>query len=410
MRREVQQDARGQGRAMSLATAVTGAREWKFDLAGPDDLLARACRDLKAGQWWVAQESLDTCADFDTRARRSELLAAVAARGDTDGYWLSEQPDNRHARLLAARAAVLRVKRASAEIRPALIPKAEELCHRAAEADPADPTPWIALLILRALGARADRTLTITEGWTKFAALRRYRSDQPWGETVANLMAGPGPAQPGIAQQRHAQQILYGGAAIPETPIVGPWDVLFELWSRHPHSREGNLRFLDALRVEDAKLFAQLASQIAPPDSLLQMLPLSANLAEYRYRVERDGSVLAKESLAQRVWEDPQLRNVAVNLYEYWFLPRLTIRAPVEIGAYSLLAHALVMTPGKDAVEERDLRGWRDRDDRQSRRAADVMAAMRPYASTYPWSVTAPGGNGRQAFTKVAAELGVAPI
>lgn len=395
---------------MSVVGPARRSGAWIFDPAGPDDVLVRACQDLKAGRYSIANEALSTCADHDTRARRSELLAAVAARGDADAYWLKEQPDNPHAQLLAARTAVLRVKRASDSVRPALVPEAEALCRNAAQAAPADPTPWVALLVLRALDGRAARSQTLAEAWPAYAASRDIDPAAPWAESLATHLAGELPTEPSVDQLHYYRQRIYHvTSTLPDLLVPGPWDVLLEVWSRHPHSREACLRFLDSLTVGDAKVFAGLIRQISPPDSLLQTLPLSANLIDFRYRLENEGATLAEENLADQVWADPHLRNLAADLYEYWFLPRMPAKAPVEIAVYSLLAHALSMTRGEDPVDRTDRLAWRDRPDQQARRAADVIAAMRPYASTHPWSVTDPGHDGRQAFTAVADEFGIDP-
>jgi hypothetical protein len=387
---------------VSGGTAARAVDAWTWDPAGPDDLLARACADLKAGRYWLAAEALAETGDHDTRARRSALLAAHAAKGDMDVHWLKEAPANPDARLLAARTAALRVRHAPEHLRARLLPRAVELCRQAAEAAPRDPTPWVAVLMLRAVGSRRGRSLTLADAWSVFVASPAApRLDGPWNEAIAAHLAGPPPPNP-TAEQLHYRRarIHHAAQALLELPVVGPWDALFEVWARAPRSREGNLRFLDCLTVGDARMFADLMRQVAPPDSLLQTLPLTANLADYRHRLNAETSAIGRGDLAQRVWEDETLAHLALDLYEDWFTRRVRRRAPVEAAEYLLLAHALVMTGAHRPHEVRRS---------HHRRAAEVIETVKPYASPHPWALTAPHGNGQLAFAETADELGIKP-
>jgi hypothetical protein len=92
---------------------------WVWNPAGSDEQLALACKDLEAGRFAVASEALNACrSQFETRSRRSALLASVAARVDAVDHWVAEEPSNPDALLLAARTAVVHARRAMRRAAP----------------------------------------------------------------------------------------------------------------------------------------------------------------------------------------------------------------------------------------------------------------------------------------------------
>lgn len=375
----------------ALATGRTGG--WVWDPAGPDELLARACTDLKAGRFGLASEALVGCgADFAARSRRSALLASVAAGVDAADHWLAEDPKNPDALLLAARVAVLRARRAQPrDLRLAgdLADLAEELCFAAARANPRDPTPWVALLALRKLTGGRE---SVAEGRALYeerngvGAGGRTAGGRRWNEQVAEALTGGwGPSS------RQRRPAWYVPEALADTLVAGPWSVMFEVWARDPLSREGHHRFLDCLSVQDAHQFAALIAEATAPSAAVQLLPLAAHLADYRYRSRRGRSNDLLDQ-AGAVWQSPALQLTCLELYSTWFLPRYKAREPVAVADYALLAHALFMA-GEST--------WS--------KAASVIEAMKPFAATHPWSLTAANGDGAHAFAACARALHVEP-
>ncbi|WP_175647334.1 hypothetical protein [Streptomyces cyaneochromogenes] len=256
--------------------------------AADDRLLASVSVDVRAGRYLSARDALaETRGDFALRAHRSLVLASEAADSDLVERWLAEEPGS-EAALLWARVAVLRALRAA----DARDPRTEALerialaaCDRAATADPADPTPWVAKLAM--------------------ARLHRLRDQAPRG-----LLTAPS----------------------------GPWRLFAHVLSLDPWHREAHHRFLACFfpryggSVTAAWDVAAFLGQRAPADSPLRLLPLVALVECY------DPTQL----LADRVWEQPQWRATALAIHENWLPAAADYRfTPVLDLAY--LAHALVM-------------------------------------------------------------------
>ncbi|MFJ8536755.1 hypothetical protein [Streptomyces sp. NPDC093591] len=256
--------------------------------AADDRLLASVCVDVRAGRCLSARDALaETHGDFALRAHRSLVLASEAADSDLVERWLAEEPGP-EAALLWARVAVLRALRA-ADVRD---PRAEALerialaaCERAATADPADPTPWVAKLAM--------------------ARLHRLRDQAPRG-----LLTAP----------------------------PGPWRLFAHILSLDPWHREAHHRFLACFftrhggSVTAAWDVAAFLGQRAPDDSPLRLLPLVALVASY------DPTQL----LADRVWEQPQWRSTALAIHRDW-LPTVAEYRFTPVLDLAYLAHALVM-------------------------------------------------------------------
>ncbi|HET9379375.1 MAG TPA: hypothetical protein VFP69_00905, partial [Streptomyces sp.] len=120
-----------------------------FDEALDDAELIAARADLAQGRWQSARSLLvRTGEDWDRRGHRVTVLARERYCGPWAREWLLAEPDSVDAAVLLA----------LAEVRRALLgkqkpPRAREACQKAAELAPADPTPWLGLLMLeRAVG------------------------------------------------------------------------------------------------------------------------------------------------------------------------------------------------------------------------------------------------------------------
>jgi hypothetical protein len=366
-----------------LATARAG---WVWDPAGADEGLAAACRDLEAGRFGLASETLAvTRGDFAARARRSMVMASVAAAGDGEAarHWLREQPDNPDAVLLWARTAVvLALRSPDAPTRwPVLASRA---CHLAAEASPADATPWVALLALARLGRFARAT--VREGWDLYwqrhgphFGPREHLDDLDarWRRRVTRGLAGLAAHWP-VSNRSTDNRAEVAAEQLGLMAGRGPWELMLEVWARDPQSREGHHRMLECLSPRfggSGRAMAEFAAMVAlavPDEHELQLLPLAARVEECR----ASGTV---------EWTD---RRACVNAYFDWFVPLRKSGRPLAVADCSLLAHALYMA-------------------RERTYAGAVISAMSPYGSSYPWSVTNPRGDGAAGFLEAARDLNV---
>jgi hypothetical protein len=370
---------------------------WVWNPAGPDDQLALACKDLEAGRFGIAREVLRACFwDFEARSRRSALLAATAARLDAVDHWLAEEPGNPDALLLAARTAVVRTRRAvaagSGDAQSAH--RARQLCLAAAAVHPADPTPWVAQLMLAE--AVGNKPLTIAEGYALYmerhakragaAARARHAAGRPWSEQLALALSAWHPPL-SVHLRRSPWPLSRVADTFQELLAQGPWDLMFEVWARDPLGREAHHWLIDCLPVHDAHRFATVVSMAVPNDASVQLLPLVANLAEYRW-LSASGAASGPERAAADVWASKALHGVCVELYFGWFKKAEENGGMKPVADYSLLAHALVKVG-------------------EAQFAARVLEAMKPFGPTYPWSVT--GTDGAREFLRVAEHLGVSP-
>jgi hypothetical protein len=256
--------------------------------AADDRLLASVCVDVRAGRYLSARDALaETRGDCGLRAHRSLVLASEAADSDLVERWLAEEPGP-EAALMWARVAVLRALRAA----DARDPRTEALerialaaCGRAATANPADPTPWVAKLAM--------------------ARLHRLRDQAPRG-----LLTAP----------------------------AGPWRLFAHVLSLDPWHREAHHRFLACFfpryggSVTAAWDVAAFLGQRAPADSPLRLLPLVALVECYDHT----------QLLADRVWEQPQWRSTALSIHQNW-LPAAAGYPFTPVLDLAYLAHALVM-------------------------------------------------------------------
>lgn len=374
-----------------MGTLSAGRSGWVWDPAGADEDLAAACRDLEAGRYGLAREALAaTREDFATRAQRSMVMASVAAAGEGEAaqHWLREAPQDPDAVLLWARTAVVLALRSS-RAREAWTQLAVRACNEAAVAFPQDPTPWVALLTLARIGVFPR--VTVREGWAAYWARhvpfgpREHPDDLDarWRRRVASSLGGHAfhlPSASRAARNRTevaAEQLgMLSGR--------GPWELMLEVWARDPGNREAHHRMLECLSprcggsVWEMGEFAAFVATAVPDDHMLQLLPLVARVEAHR-AAQQDGQA------ERAAWSD---KRACMNAYFDWFLPLRTGGGALPVADCSLLAHALYM------AGERTYAGA-------------VIEAMRPYASPYPWSVTAPDGDGVAGFLEAARALHV---
>lgn len=118
-----------------------------------DRALRRAARHAAMGSWEHARDLLAaTGADRPVRGHRMDVLAHSAIGLQWPTAWLLAEPESLDARILGARVDVLELRAlilrrdpsATDELAEAVVEGLEEL----AELAPADPDPWISLLLL----------------------------------------------------------------------------------------------------------------------------------------------------------------------------------------------------------------------------------------------------------------------
>ncbi|HEV2637334.1 MAG TPA: hypothetical protein VGX23_19435 [Actinocrinis sp.] len=313
------------------------ADRYVWDPAADDRELAQACMSLRGGRFFEARAVLSaTRRDFALRAHRSLVLASVAADSDVIERWVAEEPDP-DAVLLAARTAAIRALRA-ADLRD---PRATDLaalaqagCLRAADLLPDDPTPWAALL------------------------------------AVARLEPHNYPGPEGLED------------------VLGPWEVMRELWSRDPLHREGHHRLLAYFFARYDGSHAMMwdvawwVRARAPAGSELLLLPLVAQAEHYRSRAGRPGTRAAFD------WDTQEAKIQAAAVYDDWFPHRDKFSRFTPVLDLSYLGHALCA--GGMFLEARP-----------------VLQAMGPYATTMPWSLF---GEPAEHLSRARSQVGLAPL
>ncbi|KRV48681.1 hypothetical protein AQ490_24160 [Wenjunlia vitaminophila] len=193
-----------------------------------DDTALAAARDAMAlGRWSQARALLaKTGDDWDLRGHRLVVLGEVAANGWAQD-WLLAEPDSVDAATLHAFASVLLAARGRGRPEPA-----REACLAAARLVPADPSPWLAMLIL------ARYTGTDDERMRAFDQVRgRHR------------------------EHHHAHHLM--AACLAERQKGDGDDPFHEVYE-----------------------FAEWAAGEAPPGSPLAVLPVVAHVERYRVLAE----------------------------------------------------------------------------------------------------------------------------
>ncbi|MBC9725819.1 hypothetical protein [Streptomyces sp. TRM68367] len=229
-----------------------------FDEALDDADLVAARTALAQGRWQNTRSLLGrTGDDWDLRGHRVAVLAREGHTASWAREWQLAEPDSADASALLALALVRRTLRG--KDKP---PRAREACHRAAALAPADPTPWLGLLLLEhTLGAEQDVVRVFEEVRTRYA------------------------------DHHHAHHLMVARLA-ERRPDAGP-DPLHEVYE-----------------------FAAWAAEQAPADSPLAILPVVAH-AE-RYRVLAAAGHAVADPAASRHWVGRRARLVMKAAFDWW--------------------------------------------------------------------------------------------
>lgn len=294
-----------------------------WDPAGADHTLAQARTELRAGRRGLARDALGQCRE-DAAVRSQRSLLLGSVVADSD---LAETWVTEDPQDPDARLLYARVAMVRAQ--------------RAARAgDPRESAlgalAWQAALIATRY-APADPT-----PWATLLAVARHRPQTP-DEPEPHPRAAP----PGLQ-------------------VEGPWDLLAETQARRPWHREAFLRLLayflphHGVGADTLWQVVSWAADASPVDSDPQLLPLAARAELARAPTGAGGHQAATEIEEYAAY-------VAATVYADWFPGISQLRYP-PVADLSLLAHAL------------------DRGGLHTE-AGEVLAAMRPYATAFPWSL-----------------------
>ncbi|WNM34141.1 hypothetical protein RKE30_29110 [Streptomyces sp. Li-HN-5-11] len=250
-----------------------------FDSALDDSELVTARASLAQGRWQAVRSLLvRTGDDWDRRGHRVTVLAEEPHTAAWARDWLLAEPESADAAVLLGVSLVQRALRGKDEPE-----RAREACRSAAGLAPADPTPWLGLLLLeRTPGGQEDTVRLFDE----------VRSRHPDHHHAHHLMVAR------LAERR---------------ADAGP-DPLHEVYD-----------------------FANWAAEQAPADSPLAILPVVAH-AE-RYRVLAAAGHLPAEPVAAGHWKGRRARQVMKAAFDWW-LEWEQEGHPRRLADLNFLAHA----------------------------------------------------------------------
>ncbi|MGW1748652.1 hypothetical protein ACWCRD_24190 [Streptomyces sp. NPDC002092] len=250
-----------------------------LDAALDDAELVAARAALAQGRWQAARSLLvQTGDDWDLRGHRVTVLALEPYSGAWARDWLLAEPDSADAAVLLALALVQRASRGKEKPE-----RARQACRDAAALVPADPTPWLGLLMLeRDPGPEAERLFAEVRG--------RY------------------------ADHHHAHHLMVARLAERHAD-AGP-DPLHEVYD-----------------------FANRSALYAPADSPLAILPVVAH-AE-RYRVLAAAGHEPADAAASGHWSGRRARQVMKAAFDWW-LEWEHEGHPRRLVDLNFLAHAKV--------------------------------------------------------------------
>ncbi|WP_028801661.1 hypothetical protein [Streptomyces sp. 142MFCol3.1] len=229
-----------------------------FDPALDDVELVTARTALNQGRWTAVRALLTaTGDDWDRRGHRVTVLAQAPAALAWVRDWRLAEPESADAAVLFGCATVQRAL--DGKVRPE---RAREACHAAAALAPADPTPWLGLLVL-------ERTLGTEEEVVRLFDEVRHR----------------------YADHHHAHHLMV--ARLAERRAAAGQDPLHEVYD-----------------------FANWAAEQAPADSPLAVLPVVAH-AE-RYRVLACAGSEPVDPVASGHWVGRRARQVMKAAFDWW--------------------------------------------------------------------------------------------
>ncbi|MEW2163147.1 hypothetical protein AB0912_09120 [Streptomyces sp. NPDC007084] len=229
-----------------------------FDAALDDAELVAARASLSQGRWTAVRSLLaETGADWDRRGHRVTVLAQEPATLAWAHDWQLAEPESPDAAVLLGCATVERALHGKE--RPE---RARDACRAAAALAPADPTPWLGLLLLeRSLGAEEDVVRLFDE-------VRHRHPDH-----------------------HHAHHLMV--ARLAERRATAGQDPLHEVYD-----------------------FANWAAEQAPADSPLAILPVVAH-AE-RFRVLAAAGSEPADPVASGHWVGRRARQVMKAAFDWW--------------------------------------------------------------------------------------------
>jgi len=230
-----------------------------FDAALDDTELVVARTSLNQGRWTAVRALLArTGDDWDRRGHRVTVLAQESAALARVRDWQLAEPESGDAAVLLGCATVQRVLKGKA--RPE---RAREACRTAAELAPADPTPWLGLLLLEcSLGCEEEVTRVFGE------VCHRY------------------------ADHHHAHHLMV--ARLAERRAEAGRDPLHEVYE-----------------------FADWAAERAPADSPLAILPVVAHAERYRV-LATTGAEPTGDPVASGHWIGNRARQVMKAAFDWW--------------------------------------------------------------------------------------------
>ncbi|MDX3235552.1 hypothetical protein PV392_07625 [Streptomyces sp. ME03-5709C] len=231
----------------------------RFDPALDDEPLAGARTALAQGRWTTARSLLaGTGDDWDRRGHRLVVLGQGGASAIWAREWRLAEPGSSDAAALLACATVFRA--VTGKDSPE---RAREACRAAAALTPADPTPWLCLLIL------ARHTGTHDEQMRAFDQVRgRHRS------------------------HHHGHHLM--AACLAERPQTAD----------------------DGAAFHEVYEFAEWAAGEAPAGSPLAVLPLVAHAELYRV-LARSGTLPA-DPAASGHWNGWRARQALKRGFDWW--------------------------------------------------------------------------------------------
>ena len=236
-----------------------GSRDdFRFDPALDDEPLVRARDAMALGRWGEARTLLiETGDDWDLRAHRLTVLAEAAAKAGWARDWMDTEPDSADAATLHAFATVTLACQGKADV-----PTAQKACLAAAEMVPADPSPWLGMLILaRHSGTDAER----------MRAFDQVRGRHRWHHHAHHLMA----------------------ACLAERQKGDGDDPFHEVYE-----------------------FAEWAMEDGPPGSPLAVLPVVAHTE--RFRVLAEAGLEPKDPSRSEHWTSWRARQVLNAGFSWW--------------------------------------------------------------------------------------------